>query len=136
MQTLQLDNPFLEKLGASLAAWRESYVELQLALDPTLLNRTGKVHGGVLCTLLDAACGYAGLYTAENQVPLQSVTLSLTTNFLDSGTGILLIAKGMIEKKGRNVYFARSEIWLDDALLIATGIGTFKYMRAPAAARD
>ncbi len=136
MQTLSLDNPFLEKLGALLHTWREGYVEMHLPIDPSLLNRTGKVHGGVICTLLDASCGYAGLYTPEHAPLLQGVTLSLTTNFLDSGSGAMLVAKGWAEKKGHKLYFSRAEVWLDDRLLVATGIGTFKYLRTPANAKD
>lgn len=132
MQALSLDNPFLEKLGVSLHAWREGYVEMHLPLDPSLRNRTGKVHGGVICTLLDATCGYAGLFSPDRAAQLQGVTLSLTTNFLDSGVGSMLVAKGWIEKKGRTLYFSRSEVWLDDALLMASAIGTFKYVRPPA----
>ncbi|RJG02904.1 PaaI family thioesterase [Noviherbaspirillum sedimenti] len=134
MQTRQLENPFLEKLGAILHAWREGEVEIQLPIDPSLLNRTGKVHGGVICTLLDAACGYAGLYTPAGADPLQGVTLSLTTNFLDSGGGAMLTAKGFLERRGRKVYFARAEVWLDDVLLAATAIGTFRYIRPGAGA--
>jgi uncharacterized protein (TIGR00369 family) len=127
---LKLDNPFLETLGVSLKKWSGGYVEMQLPLNATLLNRTGKVHGGVICTLLDACTGYSGLYTPQGEQPLQSVTLSLTTNFLNSGPGVVLTGKGYAEKRGRGVYFARAEVWLDDALLVATGIGTFRYLRS------
>jgi uncharacterized protein (TIGR00369 family) len=129
MSDMSLDNPLLEFLGVRLAVWREGYVEMQLPLQPHLLNRSGVVHGGMIATLLDVACGYAGLYAAPGEAKRHGVTLSLTTNFLGNGVGSLLTAKGTVEKQGGSVYFSRAEAWLDDSLLVATAVGTFKSLR-------
>lgn len=124
-----LENPLLEFLGVTLVEWRDGYVELRLPLTPTLLNRSGVVHGGILCTMLDAAAGYCGLYAPPGDPARHSVTLSLTTNFLSNGVGKELTAKGRLEKQGGRIYFPRSEVWLDNDLLVATAIGTFRYLR-------
>ena len=58
-----LDNPFLETLGIQRSAWREGFAEFQLRVQPALLNRQQILQGGVIATMLDAACGYAGLYS-------------------------------------------------------------------------
>lgn len=129
---LKLDNPFLEAIGAKLVLWRENYVELNLAVSPMLLNRTGVIQGGVMCTILDAAAGYAGLYAAPGAPPIHGVTLSLTTNFLFNGLGEMLSCKGFLERKGGSVYFSRAELWLDQETLVATAVGTFRYQRSPA----
>lgn len=125
--SLLIDNPFLEWMGVTLSAWSPGYAELRLPVTASLGNRIGRVQGGVLCTLLDAAAGYSGLYAAPGEAPLRSVSLSLTTNFIDSAEGEVLVAKGYVERKGRSIYFARGEVWLDGALLLATAVGTFKY---------
>ena len=125
----QLDNPALESIGVRITAWREDYVELELLLSPTMLNRSGVVHGGTICTLLDAATGYAGLYSPPGEAPLHAVTLSLTSNFLSNGVGKRLTAKGMVERRGRSIYFSRAEVWLDGATLVATGVATMKYLK-------
>ena len=124
-----IDNPFLESLGVSLTEWHLDYAEMQLNVVPKLENRIGRIQGGVMCTLLDAVLGYAGLYVAPGEPALRNVTLSITTNFLNSAEGKVLIAKGFIERKGRGIYFARGEVWLDSSTLLATGVGTFKYIR-------
>ncbi len=124
-----IDNPFLEWLGVSLAKWEPGVVEMHLPVTPKLYNRTERIQGGVLCTLLDVAGGYCGVYAAEGAPKLRSVSLSLTTNFIASGAGELLTAKGFIERRGRTVYFARAEVWQDGEILLATGIGTYKYIR-------
>ncbi|GJH32483.1 PaaI family thioesterase [Paraburkholderia hospita] len=122
-----LENPFLASLGMTRSAWREGYAEFRLDLQPELLNRQRVLQGGVVATLLDAACGYAGLYSADPQRPIHGVTLSLTLNFLDKGVGSTLIGRGFLERKGRSIFFARGEAWIDSKTLIATAQGTFKY---------
>jgi uncharacterized protein (TIGR00369 family) len=122
-------NPFLESLGMTLEAWSPGHAEFRLALRPDLGNRSGRVQGGVLCTLLDAAAGYAGLYAPDGAPERHSVSLSLTTNFLDAGDGSFLIARGQVQREGRSVYFSQSEVLLDGALVLATALGTFKYLR-------
>jgi acyl-coenzyme A thioesterase PaaI-like protein len=85
------------------------------------------VQGGLIATLLDVACGYAGLYSADPERPVHGLTLSLTCNFLDRGLGDIIVAKGFVERKGGSIYFARGEAWMDSTLLVATAQGTFKY---------
>jgi len=127
MSILPIDNPFLESLGVELTAWSEGYAEMRLAMTPTLANRSARIHGGVLCTLLDSVAGYSGLYTPPGEPPLRGLTLSLTTNFLNSGSGAVLVAKGYTEHKGRSIYFSRAEVWQDDTRMLATATGAFKY---------
>jgi uncharacterized protein (TIGR00369 family) len=124
-----LDNPALETIGVRITQWRDDYVELELPLAPGMLNRSRVVHGGTICTLLDAATGYAGLYAAPGETPRHAVTLSLTSNFLSNGTGTLLTARGMVDRRGRSIFFSRAEVWLDDELLVATGVATMKYLK-------
>lgn len=124
-----IDNPFLEWLGVRLSDWRTDYAEMTLSTSPHHMNRIGRVQGGLMCTLLDAVCGYAGLYVPPGEPAVRNVTLSLTTQFLNTGEGNTLVAKGFMERRGRSVYFARGEVWLDDQLMLASGVGTFKYLR-------
>lgn len=127
---LQIDNPYLEFLGVQLVDWSQGYAEMHLEVVPRLANRIGKVQGGVMCTLLDAVGGYAGLFVAADEPPRRNMTLSLTTNFIASEQGKLLVARGFVERAGKSIYFARAEVKLDGELLLATGIGTFKYLRS------
>jgi uncharacterized protein (TIGR00369 family) len=124
----ELDNPFLESLGAMFTEWRAGYAEFTMPVLPEHLNRQNVLQGGAIATLLDAACGYAGLHTTED-VPLHAFTLSLTVNYLDRGLGSKAVAKGFLERQGRSIYFCRGEAWIDDRLLIASAQGTFKYAR-------
>ena len=124
-----LDNPALESLGVRITAWSEGRVALELPLLPSMLNRSGVVHGGTICALLDAATGYAGLYAPDHDAARHAVTLSLTTNFLANGVGRMLTAIGEVERSGKSIFFSRAEAWLDGSLLVATGVATMKYIR-------
>lgn len=124
-----IDNPFLEMLGVRLVNWTPDYAEMHLPVSAVLMNRTERIHGGVICTLLDSVCGYCGLYYEPGQPPLKGLTLSLTTQFVGSTEGKLLVAKGFMQRRGRTVYFSRAEVWMDDKELLATAVGTFKYIR-------
>ncbi|AEC21146.1 phenylacetic acid degradation protein [Pusillimonas sp. T7-7] len=128
-ESLSVKNPYLEWMGMTLKEWSPGYAEMHLPVSKRLGNRTGRVHGGVICTLLDSVSGYSGLYAPPGSPELHSLTLSLTTNFLDSRDGKVLVGKGYVERKGRSVFFTRAEVWVDDDLLVATAVGTFKYIR-------
>lgn len=126
---LEPDNPFLELLGARRTAWRDGFAQFEVDVQPALLNRQGVLHGGLIATLLDAACGYAGLYAPDPAQPLHGLTLSLNCSFLDRGQGARAVARGWLERRGGSIYFSRGELWVDDRVLVATAQGTFKYTR-------
>ncbi|CDY77542.1 Uncharacterized protein, possibly involved in aromatic compounds catabolism [Caballeronia glathei] len=128
MAKLELDNPFLEALGATLTEWRAGYAEFTMPIQPGHLNRQRVLQGGAIATLLDAACGYAGVSTTAD-TPVHGFTLSLTVNYLDRGLGEKVVAKGFLERQGRSIFFSRGEAWVDGTLLIASAQGTFKYAR-------
>ncbi len=122
-----IENPFLELIGARLVDWRDGYCEFHLPVTPALLNRQAVIQGGVLSTLLDVACGYAGLYSAPSHAPRHGHTVSLSINFVNKGSSGLVITKGFLIQRGRTLFFSRSEAWLDGAVLLATAQGSFKH---------
>ncbi len=120
------DNPFLELIDAKLVGWEEGYSEFHLPVHAKLLNRQGVLQGGVISTLLDAACGYAGLYAPPGAQTMHGHTVSLTVNFMNKATAGTVIAKGFLEQRGRSMFFSRGEAWLDNHLLLATSQACFK----------
>lgn len=127
MPHIATDNPFLDWLGARISIWQDNFVEMHLDTTQHLLNRSGAIQGGVICTLLDAAAGYAVLAVpGDRHRRGKSATLSLTVNFLEASKGERLIAKGYVERRGRSIVFARSELLIGKDLF-ASATGTFKY---------
>ncbi len=134
--TFTLANPFLELLGARLQAWNEGYAEISLPMSDALQNRSGAIQGGVLCTLLDCTAGYSGLYSHRGEPLIHGLTVSFSVQFIANKNGSMLTSKGYLQKTGTSLYFARSEVWLDSELLLATAMGTFRYWKTPANARS
>jgi len=124
-----LENPLLEDLGIELVTWREGYCELQLVLAERHLNRRGRLQGGVTATLLDAACGYAGLLRVEEAEPGDAATITLSVNYLAKLSQGRIRAVGQVTGSGRSIYFSSGELFAQDGTLAATAQGSFK--RAP-----
>ena len=125
-----LNNPFLEHLGVELVEWREGHARMRLPLAAHHGNRTGRVQGGGVCTLLDGVAGYSGLYVEPGEPALEAVTLGLTTHFIASGDGTAAIATGRITSRGRRIFFAEAQVALDSGLVVATAMGNFRYVSA------
>ncbi len=121
---------FADLTGYELGAWREDYAEVHLSVDGRHLNRSGVAHGGVLATLIDTACGYAGNYSADPTHPRRSLTLSMTTQFIaPAKEGARLTATARRSGGGRQVFFAACEVHDQDGHLVARGDGVFRYRR-------
>jgi len=125
-QQHQLDNPLLEHLGVRLVEWGAGHCRLALPIEPRHLNRQASLQGGVTATLLDAACGYAGLVTHSDQPPANAVTLMLSISYLAKASSGEVQARGRVTGGGRRVYFASAELTDAQGTVIATAQGTFK----------
>lgn len=126
---MQLNNPFLERLGVTLIAWNPTGVEMALSPGDAHGNRTGIVQGGVVATLMDAACGYAGLYSEPGAPLRHSTTISLTINFVaPARLGQTLRIVGRLIGQGRSIYFSCAEVHDASGVLVASAQGAFKRM--------
>ncbi|MPZ11413.1 MAG: hotdog fold thioesterase [Kiloniellaceae bacterium] len=120
---------FADLVGYELVSWEEDIVEITLTVAARHLNRSGVMHGGVLSTLIDAACGYSGCYTAAGEMPRRAFTLSLTCNFIGAAQEAQrLIARARRTGGGKSVFFADCEVLDQDGRMIGSGQGTFKYI--------
>lgn len=127
---LQHDIPFLSFIGARLTAWTDGEATVALPLDEQHLNRSGIVHGGIYCVLMDAAGGLAGCYGNGPGEHVRSLTLSLTTSFLGRASTGTLWARATVRKMGSRIYFSTIEIHTDQHELVAMGEGTFRVSSA------
>ncbi len=119
---------FADLIGYRLTAWSEGAAEISFEADDRHMNRSGLVHGGVLATVIDAACGFAGCYQAPPGRGRRALTLSLTTQYLQPAAGgARLTATAKRTGGGRTIFFSTCEVRDPEGRLIATGSGTFKY---------
>lgn len=123
---MQLHNPFLQSQGVELIHWAPGEAEFHMPIKARHLNRQGMLHGGLIATLLDAACGYAGLHTGEGEEELHGVTVMLNIAYLNAARSGTVIARGRVNRQGRSLYFAEATLSSADGELLATAQGSFK----------
>ncbi len=119
---------FAETIGYRLTAWSENEAEISFEAEVRHMNRSGLLHGGVLATVIDAACGFAGCYEPPPGQGRRALTLSLTTQYLGAvAAGTHLTATATRSGGGRNIFFSSCEVRDAEGRPVATGSGTFKY---------
>lgn len=122
----QLDNPLLEFLGVRMLDWQPDRCSFGLDIEPRHLNRTRSLHGGVIATLLDAACGYSGLYSADPDTSQNAVTIMLNISYMSKVDAGHITVTGRVTGSGHRIYFASAELRHESGKLVATAQGTFK----------
>lgn len=127
MGAMELNNPFLERIGVTLIDWQEGYVELRLVPTEEHGNRTGVAQGGVVATLLDAACGYAGLYAPLGAEHEHATTITLSISYIAPARLFEpLHVVGRVTGQGRSIYYASAEARKADGSVVASAQGAFK----------
>lgn len=129
------DNPLLDSLGIRLASVGPGRCTFELDIEPRHLNRQGTLQGGVSATLLDAACGYAGLQGDDGALG-NAVTLMLSISYLGRVSTGKVRAIATVTRAGRAIYFSSAELVSADGQRIATAQGTFKRSRAAGGTGD
>ena len=119
------DRHYHDMLGYKMTEWDDRHVRLEMDVKPIHRQRGTYTHGGILMGLLDISAMLSGIYGKRGQV--QTLTLSLTTSFLNAIHSKRVAAIGELMHAGRSVYFAESRV-IDIATdtVLATAQGTFR----------
>ncbi len=118
---------FQKLIGYDVVDWGPGHAVLTIDLGGHHGNRHGHVHGGVLMTLLDAACTRAGSVDPQSGAIRRTATVSMTTNFLAPAKECRLKAIGRKTGGGRRIFFAAADIFDEDDNLIASAVATCRY---------
>ncbi len=121
---------FMNLLGARVVSVAPGAVEVELPLRRELEQQHGFAHAGAAWAIADSAAGYASqsLMAADEGV----LTVELKINLLAPAKGERLIARGRVERAGRRLTVARSDVYAvtgGDETHVATAMGTFMTMR-------
>ncbi len=118
---------FGQHMGYSLTDWSEGSAIISLTISECHLNSSGIMHGGVLATLIDTACGYAIIHNPDPEKKRRAVTLSLNTQFTASANvGDRLRATGVIKGGGKHIKFLSCEVHNQDGQLVGQGEAVMK----------
>ena len=128
---MKSDNPLLDDLGIRRVDHQAGRCTFEMDVQARHLNRQGSLQGGVTATLLDAACGYAGMEPDGDDVVGHSVTVMLNISYLARTSAGRLRATGSVTKAGRSLYFSTATLTGDAGEIIATAQGTFKRSLRP-----
>ncbi|HEY7659650.1 MAG TPA: PaaI family thioesterase, partial [Actinomycetota bacterium] len=95
------------------------------------LNLAGMLHGGVIATLADVACGLA--YRTRIATGTMAVTSSLTVTYLAGGGAGVVTARGRVLKRGGRFGYAEADVVDATGTLLARASATFSVLpdRAP-----
>ena len=96
-------------------------------LEECHLNRDNNPHGGVLMTLLDAACTRSGSVNSKTGEVRRASTVSVSTNFISIAKSGTLRVEGRKTGGGRHLYFAEAHAYDQEGNLVASSVGTCRY---------
>ena len=92
---------FMRTIGADLESVEPGTVTITCGFEERLTQQHGLLHGGLLATLVDVACGYAALsmMPADREV----LTVEFKIHFLKPAKTDRLIAVGQVVQAGRTL---------------------------------
>ena len=121
-------SPFNELVGPFYAKRDGAALTLGMLVEEKHQNTRGIVHGGMICTLIDFAMGYAARYAIDP--PRSLVTTSLSVDFAaNARPGDWIEARMDVMRSGTRVSFINCFVYLGE-LRIARGSGTFQVLRS------
>ncbi|MCR8551021.1 PaaI family thioesterase [Salipiger sp. P9] len=129
LDALLAESPFLADLGLEFLSLDSSGAVFELAIAPRHSNAEKRMHGGVIASMLDAACGLPVRFIAEGTDLVRAVTLTLSISYIAAPKGPRVRATGRVTGGGRSVVFSEGEVRDLDGSLVATATGSFKRLR-------
>jgi uncharacterized protein (TIGR00369 family) len=100
---------FMRTLGATLESVESGTVTITCGFDERLTQQHGLLHGGVLASLVDVACGYAALSVmpADREV----LTVEFKIHFLKPAKTDRVVAVGHVVQAGRTLTVCEGSIF-------------------------
>lgn len=99
----------MRTLGASLESVESGTVTITCGFDERMTQQHGLLHGGVLASLVDVACGYAALSVMPTD--REVLTVEFKINFLKGAKTDRLIAVGQVVQSGRTLTVCEGSVF-------------------------
>jgi uncharacterized protein (TIGR00369 family) len=103
---------FMATIGATVAAVRRGEVEIVLPFSDKLGQQHGFIHGGVVASIADSACGYAALSVMPADAAV--LTIEFKINLLSPARGQRLRAIGRVVRAGETLVIAIGEVFAEE----------------------
>ena len=112
--------PIAMLMQMGIGSLKEGRVEFTCAVDESVYNPIGVVHGGLVCTLLDTVAGCAVHTTLPAGFGYTSIELKVNYLRAVHTTSGPLTAIGTVVKPGRRIAFAEGEVLDAAGKVVAT----------------
>jgi uncharacterized protein (TIGR00369 family) len=121
-EPLSRSSPFIDMVGPLYHCRSEGGLLVGFRAEEKHCNRSGFVHGGLLCTVADIALGYNAAGFGGAETPM--VTASMTIDFAGSASaGDWVVYRADVQKVGKKVAFANCYAHVGDKRIIrASGL--------------
>ena len=119
----------MQTLGAALGSIEPGVVEIEMPFRADFTQQHGFVHGGIITTILDSACGYAAF--SLNSADTTVLTVEYKVNFLAPAKGDRFLARGEVVRPGATVTVCKGDVLAYDGgeeKLVATMLMTMMTM--------
>ncbi len=119
----------MQTLGAVLGRVEPGEVEIEMPYRDDLTQQHGFVHGGIVTSILDSACGYAAFTLSSADTAI--LTVEYKVNFVAPAKGEQLLARGEVVRPGATVTVCKGNVLAYDdgeEKLVATMLMTMMTM--------
>lgn len=128
-EVLQRESPFINLIGPVYEKSTAECLVLGLATNEKHCNMRGDIHGGVVSSLADIACGYNIGFAQEP--PVAAVTASLAVDYLGRiSRGDWLEVHTEIHKMGKRLVFANCFFYVGETR-VARANAVFSILNKP-----
>ncbi len=129
LDTLGILPRFDRHLGITTRSEEPGTCVAELDLAPEHRNIEGRLHGGVLLTLLDTAMGHAIGSLREAGPVAAAATMQFSCQFLNAPGGARLIARGRVVRLGGSSAFVEGVVTDEAGTDVARAHGVWRVWR-------
>ncbi len=129
------DDPYLRLLGLEVVSCGPGHATVRLPVAEGVRNaRSGPVHGGAVCSLIDIAIAVAVNATnaTAGEGPIGQTTTDINVSFLAGATEGPLTAEARIIRRGRRLAVGDATVRDGKGEAVAVGRATFMLFRQSA----
>ncbi|EHL98843.1 hypothetical protein HMPREF9946_03445 [Acetobacteraceae bacterium AT-5844] len=121
--------PYHRLLGIEIEEWKDGFARLFMQAGPDHMNRSNIVHGGAILSIIDQAAGMCGLWCSVPGNTRKAVTIDLDCRFTGQVAAGRVTAEAKLVSRGRNIYFARTEVFNEAGEMVAFGSSTHRWRK-------
>ena len=98
----------MQTIGAKIARVEPGLVEVRLPYNADFTQQNGFMHGGIITSIVDSACGYAAFTLTPPRHDVLAVEFKI--NLVNPARGEEFVATGHVLKAGKNLTFCEGKV--------------------------